>query len=572
MNGPKTNGNGKILSFRQETGFYLKQGAKQLERNDLLAALRRYRQAYEVDPSNADSCIAVAEVLHQMRRFEESNRMLFVYLSMHEPVSECFFGIACNFFAMHEFDYAAESLESYLQLDPDGVYAYDAEDFLDVLDDDQELAFAVGITDEEDFDTLTICTRAQHLINAGQADIAAELLQQHLSDLPTARRAKNLLSAALYCAGNPAAARDVTDQVLSEDAKDVGARCSRILLLHENGEEEAAREELKALSQENIELPEHLAGLALLQLELDQVEQARQTLQRLLLANPYDETALHQMGYCCHLLGDLTAAEHCYRKLLHIDPRDTVARYYLNALKQEKEDPTARRSYWSLPYRVPLPEMLRRMNHINRLFGKPEPEVRELWNTSEPFRHLLNWVFTLPDERSKRAILTFYFTMRDSAAERALRDFLLRTDQPDGLKREVLGLLKRMDAKEPYMAYLESQWIQGRVSMLTLPQNLPMAYENVMRFLMEQVAKQAEGEALASHAAAIYRRYLEQYRDMRYPRISANQEVSFAAALELLASRCLGLPTTEEELCRSYRITQQRLRNAIAKFEPFAEV
>ena len=562
---------GKILSFRQETGFYLKRGAKQLERNDLLAALHHYRQAYLCDPSNVDSCLAVAEILHQMRRFEESNRILFVYLSMHAPVAECFFGIACNFYGMHEFDYAAESLESYLQLDPDGPYAYDAEDFLDVLDDDAELALATGIGEEEDFDTLTICTRAQHLLNAGQPQIAVELLQQHLTDLPTARRAKNLLSAAMYCAGDSIGARQITEEVLAEDPYDIGARCSHILLLHENGEEEAARTALSKLSAATIETPEQLAGLALLQLELEQTETARETLQKLLLAAPYDETALHQMGYCCHLLGDLAMAENCYRKLLRIDPADTVARYYLKAIREEREDPNGRRAYWSLPYRVPLPEMLRRMNYINRQFSRPKEEVRELWKTDESFRHLLNWVFTLPDDRSRRAILSFYYTMGDAAAERELRGYLLRTDQPDLIKREVLGLLKRMGAKEPYMAYLESQWIQGRVSMLTLPQDMPAAYENVMRTLMNEVAKQLNGEALATKAAALYHRYLDQFTGARYPRISVNQEVSFAAALELLASRLVGMPATEEEICRRYRVTQQRLRNAVAKFEPFME-
>ena len=49
---------------------------------------------------------------------------------MYERAPECFFGIACNYFGMHEFDYASESLETYLRLDPDGTYAYDAAGFL----------------------------------------------------------------------------------------------------------------------------------------------------------------------------------------------------------------------------------------------------------------------------------------------------------------------------------------------------------------------------------------------------------------------------------------------------------
>ena len=34
--------NGKIIPFRQETAFYMKRGAKQMEKNDLLSALCRH--------------------------------------------------------------------------------------------------------------------------------------------------------------------------------------------------------------------------------------------------------------------------------------------------------------------------------------------------------------------------------------------------------------------------------------------------------------------------------------------------------------------------------------------------
>ena len=559
---------GKVLPFRQGAAFYMKRGAKQMEKNDLLAALCRYRQAYASDPSNADSCLAVAEILYQMQRFEESNRLLLLYVSMYEAVPECYFGIACNYFGMHEFDYAAESLETYLSLDPNGAFAYDAEDFLDVLDDDAELAAATGISSDEDFDTLTICTRARHLLDAGEPGIAVDLLREHLSEVPRAWRAWNLLSVAQYCAGDREGAKRTTDHVLSENPDDLSALCSRILLLCTGGQKEAAAELLDALPQDLAgAAPETLSSIAVLQMELSRFEAARMTLRRLYLAAPYDTNVIHQMGYCARMLGDFDEAQRCYRRLLRLDPTDTVAKYYLASAKSAAEQPSGKAAYWSLSYRVPLPEMLRRLNHINRMFGLPQGELRIRWKTDESFRNLLNWVLTVPDDRVKRAILSFYYMMGD---ERALRSFLLRTDQGDALKREVLALLRRMGAKEPYMAYLESQWIQGRVSMLLLPEKLPPAYEQVLRLLMEHCFADGQQEA-ASYSVDLLRKYLAQFEDNRFPRISTNQEASFAAALDLLGGRLAGKEQDEQEICKRYKITQIRLRNALAKFEPFLE-
>ena len=55
----------------------------------------------------------------------------------------------------------------------------------------------------------------------------------------------------------------------------------------------------------------------------------------------------------------------------------------------------------------------------------------------------------------------------------------------------------------------------------------------------------------------------------KFPRISAAQEVSFAAALEYLGRISCGETVTEEEIGEIYRVTKPRLKNAIMKLQPF---
>ena len=45
----------------------------------------------------------------------------------------------------------------------------------------------------------------------------------------------------------------------------------------------------------------------------------------------------------------------------------------------------------------------------------------------------------------------------------------------------------------------------------------------------------------------------------------------FDEALDLLGGRLAGKEQDEQEICKRYKITQIRLRNALAKFEPFLE-
>lgn len=559
---------GKILPFRQDVDFFLKRGAKELDRNDLLSAIQHYRQAYNSDPADLDSCLALAELLSQMQRFEESNRLLLVDMSMNDPDPESYFGLACNYFGMHEFADAQESLEAYLTLDPEGFYAYDAMDFLELLSDEAELAETVGMAQDEDFETLSVCQHAKRAAERGELDRAMNLLEEHLAKKPTALRAQNQLAIVHFCAGDTKRALQLADEVMKVDPNDVQARCNRVLFLRSSGNNAAeAEQELTALSAMQLEEADELASVSLLQLEFGRYAAAQATLSKLWRLLPYDENVIHRMGYCRYLQGDIEGARNCYRRLLRIDPDDTVARYYLMACR--KYDAKTHARHWMLPYRVPLAETFRRFQQINTLLDESTRELSHKWQEDRATRNLLVWALTMQEQRSKTAILRLIASMGDGEAERVLRDFLLRTDQPDAVKREALAQLKRMKAREPFMAYLDGHWVQGRVNTLELPQKLPAAFEGILQQLAENLLSDCTEECLAATALIIHN-YLSAL-DGKFPHISANQQHSFAAALELLGRKQAGEEPDEDAIARKYRVTLIRLHNAIQKFTPYLE-
>ena len=165
-------------------------------------------------------------------------------------------------------------------------------------------------------------------------------------------------------------------------------------------------------------------------------------------------------------------------------------------------------------------------------------------------------------------MLSLVFTFADQNAQHILRDFLLRTDQPDELKRAVFGMLKHLEAKEPYMAYLNGRWIKGRVSLLELDYKLPASYEGVMQALMQFMLGNCREECTTA-AAHIFQRYVDSL-NKKFPRISAEQEISFAAALEYLGRQSCGESVSQDEIGDIYRVSKSRLRNALVKLEPFA--
>ena len=118
------------------------------------------------------------------------------------------------------------------------------------------------------------------------------------------------------------------------------------------------------------------------------------------------------------------------------------------------------------------------------------------------------------------------------------------------------------------MAYLNGRWIKGRVSLLELDYKLPASYEAVMQVLVQYMLGNCREEC-ATEAAQIFQRYVDSLQ-RKFPRISAEQEISFAAALEYLGRLNCGESVTQEEIAEIYRVSKSRFKNAFLKLEPFS--
>ena len=564
------NKTGKVIPFSQSATFYMKRGAKELEKNDLIAAIAKYREAYERAPEDPEIAIALAEILSQMQRFEESNRILFQLIAdSSETPPECYFGLACNYFGLQDYDSAADSLEDYLEMDPDGVFAADAEDFLDLIDDDDAMFETTGLKTEDDYEDNAVCHFARSLLASGDVSYAVEELEHRQGQAAKSIKVREQLAIAYFVANRREEARKTANDLLAENPANVLANCTLALAEIEEGNRIAANARLDEIMRLRTLEPEEMHSVAVLQLDLDRFSDAEKTLSQLLILMPYDENVLHKSAYARFMQGDVEGAKAYYQKLLRIDPHDTIAKYYLTQCKHTEGTAKRATSKWIIPYQVPFAETFRRLNHINRSLALPHDELYRLWSQDGAFRDLLVWAITLSDMRVKKSMLSLVFTFGDALSERILREFLLRTDQPDELKRAVFGMLKHLDAREPYMAYLNGRWIKGRVSLMEIDVKLPAAYESVMQLLMQYMLGNCREEC-ATEAAHIFKRYVESLKQ-KFPRISAAQEISLAAALEYLGRLSCGDTVTQDEISEIYRVTKSRLKNAIVKLEPFVK-
>ena len=548
---------GKVLSFEQSGEFYLRSGMTKLDKNDLLGAMASYRTALDKDPDNPEVILAIAEILTAMQRYDESNRLLMSRFGVDERPNEAFFGMGCNFMAQREYDQARMSFDKYLELEPEGEFAYSAYDMAESIDDGsaQELG---GVQDR----ARENAELARRMMEQEDFNGAIESLEKLIEQQPELIQPRNYLALAYYCVRDYDRATEQVGQVLKNDPANIQAHCNLAVFMRGARDDLGLKrqvEYLKSLHPDDLDDLNHL-GVTLM--EVREFEAALDIFKKIQQSRPYEAGVLHRLALCHYYTGDYAAAVKIYDKLLQIDKQDSIASYYRSvcrAAERGEKKPIG----LVLNYQVPPEEVVQRIRRINESIHTPREELQKLWYMGSDLQILSKWALTLPDVSIKRAMLSFIASFKDKAAENILRDFALQREHGIDIKRDAFALLKNMGAKEPYLSYVNGELMESRVSLVpVLPKGTPKAYGEILENCLSLMRGIRDNDCM-SVAVKIWTAYVEGLSG--YRPLSRGQVLGLAAAIEYVACRRQRIEVTKGELCSKYGISVARFNNALAK-------
>ena len=555
----KTN-KGKVLPFQQSTDFHKRRGERSLENNDLLTAVRHYRKVWEKDPYDYETCMHLAEILYEMQRYEESLRILFICLSMGDPKPELLFGMASDLYELHEFEYASQCLDRYLKESPEGTYAYEAEDFLSFLESDEELGRYTGLYTDEDYETDGILIDSRHLLDAGSFSEAISMLEEHLERYPGSLPVQNQLSLAYLFSGERNKALSMQRSVAEKAGGNALTLCNLALMYFAVNDIPSAEETLELVNKYVTEdSTDVLYNLTALLMQDERFQDAADMLDDLLKRFPYDVNLLHRRAFCAFRLNDAAEAAEIYRKLMETDPEDIIAKHYFSLAKAANMS-RAFLGRWQIPYQLSIGDSIHKVNELLALMDESEEIKRKRWTEDRSLYGQISWALDLPEPKLKNILLIFLYSIGDREAERLLRDFLLRTNQQDEQKHIAMHLLSRMNAKQPYYAYVNGDWIVGRVTHRSMPKNLPEEYERLYISIINGTERLSEN--CASRAIEAYADYLDKAADS-LPRLTDIQIQSMSAAFLILACIAAGEDYDLASILQQHRITRRRLMNSL---------
>ncbi|MBR4658622.1 MAG: hypothetical protein IKP26_05145 [Clostridia bacterium] len=562
--GDKEN-NGRVLSFERDTSFFVKRGDKKRSQNDPVNALAMYTEALERDPRDFAVRLSAAEILTDISRFNDSNKLIIPFMHLDADFcTEAYCIAGFNLLGMGENEGAKLCFERFFELSNEASDRTDA--ILDALDYINSFETEPALADALEADYAEKTNNAFTAFENGDFERAEKELRKLEPAFPDDTGVIYRLALSCICQYRYREANEYLERLLKKSPDNLGALSMKLMCARSLGNEIEASMLIKKLEKCDSDSPEELLKVNGALLEAGAYEASVKVASRALQLMPYDTLANHRMGVGLIKLGQFKRAADVYDKLVKLDRGDRIARYYRTACAEADEKPDS--EFLKLPimihYQLPFADM---MEEVKKLLSGNDrldlEQLREKWRTDADFRDLVRWSFTLREFNITHAMLTILRLLNDERAETLLREVIADIEVRDSVINEALGALKSLGAAEPYFAVSNGRLLEGRVTVIDLSdERIPKGYREIFPRIQENSREVLDSELL-SVACGISERFIMCVKDELKP-ITRAQSEALSAAVELLSCERCGV-APRDDLLERYGVTERRLKNAVAR-------
>ena len=243
--------------------------------------------------------------------------------------------------------------------------------------------------------------------------------------------------------------------------------------------------------------PEDMHKLALTYCELGRHDKAYKWFSKIVVFQPYDIRILHFCGLAAYNYSLYNEAGAYFAKILRIDPSNCIAAYYRDKAEHAKKNGASKQLEYV--YQVQFDEIKRRIKYLNECIKQEESNLEYRWKYDAYFKSIILWGLYYGDEYIKKIVIEIMCMFSDESVEEEFRNFLLKSTETDEIKNDVFMYLKRMGAKEPYVAYIKGAVVEVRVGSISEEiKNMPKPYAEALNYFVQNTRDRYDEDFIAS--------------------------------------------------------------------------
>ncbi len=547
----------KVVPLRQDAEFFFERGVQFLNRQDLSRALQSFRRAVECEPSNAVNHCNLAGVLSELGDFEESNQVLRTVLNDIAPnMSECYFYMANNYANLGEYELAEEHVVKYLEVDPTGEFAGDADEMLDVLIHEFGGGEFLRASRRRQMESSRSKDRPRSLLEEGKFHEAARLLELELEHDQLAVAPRNNLALAKYYLGHIDEAMEYTRQVLAIEPSNIHALCNLAVFTRYRGKEQEEYKQLVGLLKKIHPLQfDHGFKLATTLGILGEHKAAYEIfLQLVEFGDRHDPTLYFALAAASANMNRLKQAKQWLLEVQALDPDSGIADHYM----QEMERAIANQAPIFLSYSYQLPFHLRAQGDLYSTERASRFTKAGAWMRDPSVRSSLYFALIHGARPTKREALQAFSILRDEETDHVLREFVQDRRQTEDMIWNAVFVLQML----PVNGAVEIR-IKDQLTTLRLPLHDDRLFmwnptlEAIYQMVKGRLA--AQDPELIELAFEVWLRFL-QTTYTEPPKIVKRNV--WAAALEYVVRRTAGRTEPQAVLARAFEVSTKALANA----------
>lgn len=556
---------GNVISMRLDAAYFFERGVQCLQKNDLRKALRAFRKTVEYEPENPINHCNLAGVLSELGQFEQSNEVLHHVLQDLDPtMAECQFYLANNYANMGQYEIAEEYVLQYLDAEPDGEYAEEATEMLDVLMDEfgGGKAYAAWEAKRQQHERLLAKRDGRHLLEEGKFEAAVEWLEDIVEREPANIAAQNNLSLAYYYTGEKEQAIALTERVLEREPDNIHALCNYVVFSKQTGPRDRYRMRVETLIKV---FPLHYDQAMKVGTTLGLVgehQAAYSVFRRLVsIVEQPEAILLHSLAASAANTGNYNAANKWWRALRQLPEMAEVAEYYLNHLQRAMAQGlrSMRVSYqYDIPLQVQFTEMKKRLSEGNL----------ELWRQDPLLRASLYWGLRNGPPDVQKSVIRTLALIADEDAEKALRAFLKRPDVESGLRAAALFALQRLSVKGRIEIWRDGELQSVRAS--DVPKDVIMQVEPMWQEVWSRVERWLRLNQKSRYTPEVKRVWVA---FLKHTFIRSNMRMIkpdiWVAGLVYEALKRHHEPVVQKDIAEIFHVSAASVRKAAARLDSY---
>ncbi|OYD08157.1 tetratricopeptide repeat protein [Paludifilum halophilum] len=553
----------KVVRLRMDAGFFFERAVRSLDRHRFDKALKYFRLAVEKEPDNPVNQCNLAGILSEMGRFEESNQVLNRILEDVDPdLYECYFYMANNAANMDQFEQAEEYLIRYLEKEPNGEFASEAEEMLDMLG--YELGRQPRRPEVKPKNQwLKKHDEARADLEAGHFLQATKTLEQLVEQVPDFMAALNNLALAYYYTGDLKKSVQTINRVLDSDPNNLHALCNLAVICQHRGDTDKRDQLVEMLKKWAPYHLEHMYKLATTMGILGEHTEALRLFKQLIkLEKNTDASLYHYAAAAAFNTKQFHQARKYWRMAQNLDPGSDIPGFYLKQLEEWRDCSPERVPTVSYHYQLPFEEQFMRLDRQSKA-------IPEQVKNNPLIRSSFFWALNYGDRETQMQVIQVFEWIADREVEQVLKSFLMKRDEEDDVKRLALYVLRQIGAEKPYKAILSNREVE--IQPHDLSRELPSwmeTWEQVLECCLEGM----HGHYDITHmndAQIIWAEFLRQNQS-NPPRIQKVE--GWAAALEYVVAKLHGMPLTQERVAKKHEVSSSTVGRHVRLLEKVCRV